>query len=65
MAVLQSKNTKTAEKPIMDLPELKVGEKYKVNGIYNHVARKLSKTNEKRLDDICKHGGRTKVSKEL
>lgn len=56
----------TVEKAIMDLPELKAGEEVKTAGITNHIARKLSKTNEKRLDDIRKHGGdRANVSEEL
>ena len=56
----------TVGEAIMDLPELKAGEEVKCVGIANHVARKLSKTNERRLDDIRKHGGnRANVSEEL
>lgn len=39
----------TVRKAIMDLPELKAGEEVKCVGTANHVARKLSKTNERRF----------------
>ena len=56
----------TVRKAIMDLPELKAGEEVKCVGTANHVARKLSKTNERRLDDIRKKGGnRVNASEEL
>lgn len=60
------KQWKTVKDAIMDLPELKAGEECQVEGIYNHVARKLSETNKERLKDIRKHGGdRLKVSEHL
>lgn len=50
----------------MDLPEIQAGEDAKNVNIANHVARKLSKTNQNRLDNIRKNGGdRRSVSAEL
>ena len=56
----------TVRETIMDLPELKAGEEAECIGTANHIARKLSKTNEKRLDNIRKNGGdRANVANEL
>lgn len=57
---------KTVRETIMDLPELKAGESVTSASVTNHIARRLSETNKKRLDDIRRNGGnRAKVSEEL
>lgn len=42
---------------ILDLPEIKAGEEYVGNNIYNHVCNKLSDTNITRIRHIRKNGG--------
>ena len=60
------KRWRTVQETIMDLPEIQAGEDAKNVNIANHVARKLSKTNQNRLDNIRKNGGdRRSVSAEL
>lgn len=51
------KEWRTVGETIMDLPYIEAGGKCSYPNIYNHVARKLSDTNKRRLDYIRKHGG--------
>lgn len=51
---------------IMDLPEIKCGEEFIGEGVYNHVSNKLSEDNVKRIRYIRKNGGsRSSLPKEL
>jgi DNA (cytosine-5)-methyltransferase 1 len=51
---------------LKDIPPIKAGQSYEDEKIHNHVARKLSDINLRRLDYIRKHGGsRNCLSKEL
>ena len=51
---------------IMDLPEIKCGEEFVGEGVYNHVSNKLSEDNVKRIRYIRKNGGsRSALPEEL
>ena len=51
---------------IMDLPEIKCGEEFVGEGVYNHVSNKLSEDNVKRIRYIRKNGGsRSSLPEEL
>lgn len=55
----------TVEESIGDLPSLKAGQEYIGENIYNHVCRKLSTTNIKRLEIIHQNNGsRSSLPKE-
>lgn len=42
---------------IMDLPEIKSGEEFLGDGVYNHISNKLTDINIKRIRHIREHGG--------
>ena len=61
-----NKKWKTVGDTILDLPEIEPGQLYDKSKIHNHISRKISEKNIKRLEEIRANGGSRKgLSREL